>query len=112
MMKNYKNIFKVFIIILLIFIPIVANISCRITNISKQERKIEREKKRRQKEDAVLYQRALQRHIKMQSDDTRQEMRENLRRAEKYNRRQKEFFLKRWFDSLVNRLSKTRKQKG
>jgi len=112
MMKNHKFFFRIFIVILLIFILVLTNISCRTTtSISKQERKIQKEKERRQKEDVVLYQRAINRHIKMQSDETRQEMRENLRRAEKYNRRQKEFFLKRWFDSLVNR-HRTRRQKG
>lgn len=84
--------------------------SCRTKNLSPEERKIQREKKKRAKEDSVLYEKALKRHMKNQTKATRKEMRRNYREAMRYNEQRKEFFLKRWLRERMYQRQK--KQQG
>jgi hypothetical protein len=85
------------IIVLLIFAPLFTTYSCRTSNIDKKEREIMRERKKRKKDDYVLYQKALKRHMKIQSKETRKRMKEDLRRAKRNREHKKEIFFKRWF---------------
>ena len=64
---------------------------------SKQEKKIERMKEKRMEEDLKLYQKAIKRHQKIQSKDTRKRMKKDRKQAFRHNDNKREFFLKRWF---------------
>jgi len=84
--------------------------SCRTNNMSKKERQISREKKKRAKDDTVLYQKALKKHMKNQTKATRKDMKRNYRESQRYNQQKKEFFLKRIIrDKMYQR---QKKQKG
>jgi hypothetical protein len=84
--------------------------SCRTNNLSNKERQIQREKKRRAKDDTVLYQKALKRHMKNQTKATRKDMKRNYREAHRYNEQKKQFFLFRIIrDKMYQR---QKKQKG
>jgi pyruvate/2-oxoacid:ferredoxin oxidoreductase beta subunit len=84
--------------------------SCRTNNMSNKERQIQKEKKRRSKDDTVLYQKALKKHMKNQTKATRKDMKRNYRESQRYNSQKKEFFLKRIIrDKLYQR---QKKQKG
>jgi len=84
--------------------------SCRTNNLSSKERQIQKEKKRRSKDDTVLYQKALKRHMKNQTKATRKDMKRNYREAQRYNEQKKQFFLIRIFrDKMYQR---QKKQKG
>ena len=63
---------------------------------SKQQKKIEREKQKRVKEDLKAYQKAIKRHNKIQSKDTRKRMKRDRKKAFRHNDNKREFFLKRW----------------
>jgi len=88
---------KKLIILLLIFAPLVATYSCRTSNIDKKERQIMRERKRRKKDDYVLYQKALKRHMKIQTKDTRKRMKQDMRIARRNRDHKREFIISRWF---------------
>ncbi len=88
----------------------VALPSCRTSNISNKERQIQKEKKRRAKDDTVLYEKALKKHMKNQTKETRKEMKRNYREAQRYNQKKKEFFLKRFMREKLYQRQK--KQKG
>lgn len=94
----------------LILIISFASPSCRTDNISQKEKQIQREKKRRSKDDTVLYQKALKKHMRNQTKETRKEMRRNYREAQRYNQQKKEFFLKRFIREKLYQRQK--KQKG
>ncbi len=84
--------------------------SCRTNNLSNKEREIQREKKRRAKDDTVLYQKALKRHMKNQTEATRKDMKRNYREAMRYNEQKKQFFL---FKIIRDKMyQKQKKQKG
>ena len=59
--------------------------------MSNKERQIKREKKRRAKDDTVLYQKALKKHMKNQTKATRKDMKRNYRESQRYNQQKKEF---------------------
>jgi len=84
--------------------------SCRTDNISNKEKQIQREKKRRAKDDTVLYQKALKKHMKSQTKATQKDMKRNYREAQRYNQQKKEFFLKRFIREKLYQRQK--KQKG
>lgn len=77
--------------------PVVTMNSCRTSNLDNRERRIQREKRKRQRNDTVLYQKALKRHMKSQTKETRKAMRRNLHEAKRNREHRKEFFIKRWF---------------
>jgi len=81
---------------LLLLAPVSTMQSCKTSNTSSKERQIQREKKKRQKNDTVLYQKALKQHAKSQTKNTRKAMRDSYRKAQNYNNNQREFFLTRW----------------
>lgn len=95
---------------LLIFFLFLAAPSCRTNNISSKERQIQREKKKRAKDDTVLYEKALKKHMKSQTKETRKEMKRNYREAQRYNQKKKEFFLKKFMREKLYQRQK--KQKG
>jgi len=64
---------------------------------SKKEREIERMKEYREREAFKAYKKAVKRQWKMQSPETRKRLRQDLRKAKKFNYHRKDFFLKRWF---------------
>lgn len=110
-MNNKSSLRLVFFISFTLIIAFsLLNVSCRTQNISPEERKIQREKKKRAKDDAVLYEKALKKHMKNQTKATRKEMRRNYREAMRYNEQRKEFFLKRWLRERMYQRQK--KQEG
>lgn len=80
-----------------LLLPTVTFQACRTSNLSNRERQIQREKKKRQRNDTVLYQKALKRHMKSQTKETRKSMRRALNEANRNRNHRKEFFVKRWF---------------
>ncbi len=73
-------------------------LSCRSsTSISKTEKQIEKEKKRRAKDDIVLYKKALKKHMKTQTRYTRKEMKRNYKEAMRYMEQKPEPILRRLF---------------
>lgn len=91
------KILKYIVLLLLLLAPATTIQSCRTSNSSNRERQIQREKKKRQKNDTVLYQKALKNHMKSQTKDTRKAMRQNLHTAKRNRDHKQEFFVKRWF---------------
>lgn len=89
---------------------IIASPSCRTNNLSNKEREIQREKKKRAKDDTVLYEKALKKHMRTQTQETRKEMKKSYRDAQRYNNQKKEFFLKRFIREKIYQRQK--KQKG
>lgn len=94
----------------LIFFLVFAAPSCRTSNISNKEKQIQREKKKRAKDDTVLYEKALKKHMKSQTKETRKEMKRNYREAQRYNQKKNEFFLKKFMREKLYQRQK--KQKG
>lgn len=80
--------------------------SCR-SKMSKREREIQKEKEKRRKDDTVLYQKALKKHMKNQGRETQRIMKKNAKEAQRYNEQKDEFFLKRWIKKS-NHKRKTR----
>jgi len=78
--------------------------------MSNKERQIQREKKRRSKDDTVLYQKALKKHMKNQTKATQKDMKRNYREAQRFNDKKKEFFLKKFIRERLYQRQK--KQKG
>jgi pyruvate/2-oxoacid:ferredoxin oxidoreductase beta subunit len=98
------------VLFLFLFTTLTIQPSCRTTNISKSEKRLQKEKKKRAKEDVVLYEKAVKRHMKGQTKETQQQMKENNKTAEQYNDRKKDNFIKRFFKERANK--NLRKQKG
>jgi hypothetical protein len=96
--------------IILLIVFLVPFSSCRTNTLSSKEKQIQREKKRRVKEDSVLYEKALKKHMKSQTKATRQEMKRNYRDAQRHNNQKQEFFLKRFVREKLYQRQK--KQKG
>lgn len=82
---------------MLLLAPIATIQSCRTSNMDNKERQIQREKKKRQRNDTVLYQKALKNHMKSQTKETRKAMRQALNTAKRNREHKKEFIVKRWF---------------
>ncbi len=82
----------------LLLSPVATIQSCRTSNLDNRERQIQREKRKRQRNDTVLYQKALKRHMKSQTKETRKSMRQALHTAKRNRDNRREFFIKRWFD--------------
>jgi hypothetical protein len=99
-----------FLIAVIMLISFQFTTSCRTNNMSKKERQIQKEKKRRAKDDTVLYQKALKKHMKNQTRATQKEMKRNYRDAQRYNEQKKEFFLKRFIREKM--FQRQKKQKG
>ncbi len=91
------RILKYIVLIVALLLPAATFQSCRTSNLSNRERQIQREKKKRQRNDTVLYQKALKRHMKSQTKETRKSMRRALNEADRNRNHRKEFFVKRWF---------------
>lgn len=110
-MGNYLRKVAPFLLIVVITLSVsLIQVSCRTNNMSNKERQIQKEKKRRAKDDTVLYQKALKKHMKNQTKATRKEMKRNYRDAQRYNQQKKEFFLKRIIrDKMFQR---QKRQKG
>lgn len=88
---------RIISIMLLLLMPATFVMSCRTSNTGNKERQIQREKRKRSKNDTVLYQKALKRHMKSQTKDTRSSMRRALAIAKRNRDHKREFFLRRWF---------------
>lgn len=88
---------KIFGIILLLLVMSAGLESCKTSNMSSQDRKIQREKKKRAKNDTVLYQKALKHHMKSQTKETRKSMRSALREANRNRNHRREPFYSRWY---------------
>ncbi|MCX7696603.1 MAG: hypothetical protein N2Z72_02785 [Bacteroidales bacterium] len=89
-----------FIWILIVFILSVASTSCdlfRRSNIDNKEKAIQKEKKKRQKQDTILYQKALKQHMKNQSKETRKAMKQSMREAKRNREHKPEPFYLRWY---------------
>ena len=105
-MKFHKKI----IILLLIITPLFTTYSCKTGNVSTKEKQINRERQRKKKNDTVLYQKALKRHMKLQSKETQKNMKRDFRTARRNSEYKREFFLKRWLKSKF--WYRPEKQKG
>jgi ABC-type amino acid transport substrate-binding protein len=95
-----KLVLAIFILSLL---PITQT-SCGVfkrSNVDNKEKEIQKEKKRRQKEDTVLYQKAVKEHMKRQSKETRKAMKQAMKEAERNREHKPEPWYKRlyqkWF---------------
>ena len=80
---------------------------CKRWQVRHKQRKELREieKKRREKEKAKQqkYQEAVKHQADIQDRRTKRDMKRRYKKAERYNRHKKEFFLKRWFKGKGNR---------
>lgn len=92
--------------------PVTFVVSCRTSNTSNTERRIQKEKRRRAKNDTVLYQKALKRHMKSQTKDTRHSMRRALREARTNREHRREFFLRRWYKNWFTPNPQDKPNKG
>jgi len=102
--------YHVLVLLLFIFTSVIIQPSCRTTNISQSEKRIQKEKKRRAKDDRVLYEKALKRHMKGQTKETQQSMKDNYKKSQQYNERKQDNFIKRFIRERTTR--NQRKQKG
>ncbi len=91
------RILKYIVLMLLLLAPVSTIQSCKTSNTGNRERQIQREKKKRTRNDTVLYQKALKQHMKSQTKNTRKSMRQALHKSRSYNDNKREFFLTRWF---------------
>lgn len=88
---------KYLVLVLMLMAPIAAIQPCKAQSMEQRERQIQREKKRRQRDDMVLYQKALKNHMKSQTPETRVAMKQAMRTAKQNREHRREFFVKRWF---------------
>ena len=107
----YKNIFYMInkvsfwinkvIILSIFFIFSFYLFSCQTqnTSVSQQEKKIEKEKKKRQKDDTILYQKAVKQQMNNQTAETKEAMKDAEKQAKLNRENKKEFFLKRWINN-------------
>lgn len=108
MQINGRGIIYYLVLIAIALSTIILTPSCR-SKMSKREREIQKEKERRRKEDTVLYQKALKKHMKNQGRETRKIMKQNAKEAQRYNEQKDEFFIKRWIkNSNYKRKSRQR----
>jgi len=91
------RILKYIVLLLLLLAPVATMQSCRTSNTGNKERQIQREKKKRTRNDTVLYQKALKNHMKSQTKNTRKAMRQAYHTSERNRENKRDFFLKRWF---------------
>lgn len=91
------RIIKYIVLLVLLLAPVATFQSCRTSNLDNRERQIQREKKKRSRNDTVLYQKALKRHMNSQTKETRKSMRQALNTAKRNREGRREFFVKRWF---------------
>ena len=94
--SNQKTI--IFLIIILFSGLSMTCYSCKSqsTSINSQEKKIEKEKKKRQKDDTILYQKAVKQQMNNQTPETREAMKDAQKQAKRNRENKKEFFIKRW----------------
>lgn len=95
--SEHMKILKYIVLLVLLLSPVATIQSCRTSNLDNRERQIQREKRKRQRNDTVLYQKALKRHMKSQTKETRKSMRQALNTARRNREGRREFFVKRWF---------------
>jgi len=71
----------------------------------KRHKQLEKDKEKKKKEAEKAFTEAMKRHYKMQSKDTQRAMKRGKKIAEGYNenRKQKEFFIKKWFTNRKKR---------
>lgn len=89
-----------FILLLIVFTLSVVSNSCFLfkrSNIDNKEKAIQKEKKKRQKQDTILYQKAVKQHMKNQSKDTRKAMKQAMREAKRNREHKPEPFYLRWY---------------
>lgn len=91
-MKIYKRLMMLIICCLPLFATVQAQESA-----SAKQRKLAKQKEKKDNEALRLYQKAIKRHHKIQSKSTRKEMRRGLRKSKNAFSNKKDFFLKRWF---------------
>jgi len=73
----------------------------------KDARKIERNKEQREKEAMAEYQARVERQGSIQTPETRKRMKAQFKESERYHSHRKDFFLKRWWNSLFGKKRKT-----
>ena len=107
--SNQKTI--IFLIIILFSVLSMTCYSCKSqsTSINSQEKKIEKEKKKRQKDDTILYQKAVKQQMNNQTPETREAMKDAQNKPKEIVKI-KEFFIKRWIkigniNSNINHLN-------
>ena len=104
------NIRRVFVFALLLSFTF-GNVSCRKWQIKRKRkrdaREIARNKKEKEDKAQAKYQEQVRRHADIQSPKTRRRMKNQYRKADRYNNHRKEFFLKRWFRKIGGKKKKS-----
>ncbi len=96
--------FRIFFL-LLILIPLLGSTSCNM--FRKGPSKAVQENEERQEEQAeeqrAEYEKKKERHISIQTDETKERMKKMQNRSERYNYNKKKFFLVRWWEQLFRK---------
>ncbi len=92
-------------LLFIICLPLVTYTACNATRQSSSAREKTEQRQREQAErQRQEYQERKERHLEIQSDDSRARMKDMQKKSERYNYNKKRFFLARWWDQVVHKI--------
>lgn len=65
--------------------------------VNKKQAKADKKKEEQKKKEEKAHQKALDRHLKIQTKDTRKRMKASKKKSKRLNENKREFFMVRWF---------------
>jgi hypothetical protein len=96
MFQIKKSLTRLLVFIIIICLP--SFYSCKTSRVDQQKKKVEKEKEKKDVATIKAYNKAVKRHQKIQSAETRKRMKSNLANANNTALKpKKQFFLIRWF---------------
>ena len=98
----------------IILLTVLMNSGCRSmkNRPSKAVQKTEERQKEQEEQQRKEYEEAKERHISIQSKDTKKRMEKAQKKSERYNQNKKKFFLVRWWENIVRKFKKRRSRPG
>ena len=97
-MRIYLKLLILFICCLPLFTALQAQ-----GNAEKRQKKLERQKEDKDAETLKKYQKAIKRHFKIQSKNTKKDMKSTLKKSQALSSTKKKFFMFRWFEGKKKR---------
>ncbi len=97
---------KIFYILIFCSVLAMPSQSCSTAyKARKEQRQAEKREEKRKEESDQIMEKAREKHMQMQSKETRKRMKESRRKSDAMlnNRSKKPFFLIRWYRALLNR---------
>ena len=98
-----KNIYIIIITLSVLFTGSSCALFRKQDPADKQMKVLEKKQREKEKEELKIYKKAIKKHMKIQSKGSKKLMKRGYAKGDRINDNKREFFIKRWFQSGLNK---------